>query len=508
MQRMSARSYRQAKIKQIVPMLWFLVAMFITLLGGILLFTYTNESIITQIINTGFDTLRAQLISALILAISAALIGSMFTRRKLGAIVGSTIIFCLYYLLPFIQFETQPVYDAGDHLRPLDINALIHTSIVMIALSILCAFGGAAIGAALYEAVLEQPFLLIRAGWRRIAIATRGQQDSANETTRSTAEPGGRSIFSSAMRWVGLAVLIVMVIFTTQSADLFFLSPDTSIHQAPQTGTINGVASNGTMEKITMVSRVLGNKRRSFEIYLPPTYNITTKHYPTLYLLHGSPGVITDWARGGKATESANTLIGLEQTAEMIMVFPDGNGSGKLIPSEWGNSGNGEQLMETYVASELVHYVDQHYRTIPKADYRAIGGLSMGGFGAANIAIHHPDVFDSVISLGGYFTAYAEPDHVWGRNISYLNYNSPLYEIRVDPLADRLHFFLGAATQDQPYYRYTIQFANQLKAEHISYALTTEPGHHSWKVWSDQLYRSLLWIKWGPTHIPPQIVQR
>src|ERR1700730_17938065 len=154
MKRISTRSYRQAKIKQIVPMLWFLVAMLIALLGGILLFTYTNESIITQIMNTGFDTLRSQLISALILTIGAAMIGFMFTRRKLGAIVGSTIIFCLYYLLPFIQLETQPVYDAGNHLRPLDTNALLHTSIVMIALSILCAFSGAAIGAALYEAVL------------------------------------------------------------------------------------------------------------------------------------------------------------------------------------------------------------------------------------------------------------------------------------------------------------------------------------------------------------------
>lgn len=489
-------------------MLWFLVAMLITLLGGILLFTYINESIITQIINTGFDILRSQLISALILAIGAALIGSMFTRRKLGAIVGSTIIFCLYYLLPFIQLETQPVYDAGNHLRPLDPNALVHTSTVMIALCILCAFGGAAIGVALYEAVLEQPFLLIRAGWRRIATPARGQQDSADETTRITAIPRSRSIFSSAMRWVGLAVLIVMVIFATQSADLFFLSPDTSIHQAPQTGTIDGIAANGTLSKVTMVSHILGNKRRSFDIYLPPTYNITTKRYPTMYLLHGSPGIISDWARGGKATESANTLIGLGQTAEMIMVFPDGNGSGKLIPSEWGNSGNGKQLMETYVASELVHYVDQHYRTIPEASYRAIGGLSMGAFGAANIAIHHPNVFGNAISLGGYFTAYAEPNHVWGNNISYLNYNSPLDEIKVAPLADKLHFFLGAAIQDQPYYKYTIQFANQLKAEHISYTLTTEPGHHSWKVWADQLYRTLLWIKWGPTHVPPRIVRR
>lgn len=495
---------RQSKLKQLLPLLWFFVAMLTALLGGILLWVSANDIVTIQIISTGFDTLRSQLIAALLLTAGAALIGAMLTKRKLGALVGASLAFCGYYLLPFIQVQLQPVYDAGHHLRPLDQAALIHTSMIMAALGILSAFIGSAVGTALYEAVLEQPFILLGAVWQR--ITAQRKQDIADRTTHSVAVPRKAAVVRSTGRWLGLACLILLAFFAAQSTDIFVLSPDTNIHQAPKTGTISGVAALGTLEKVTMISHVLGNKLRSFMLYLPPTYKVSKKRYPTLYLLHGSPGTITDWINGGKAAESANTLIGLQQTRELIMVFPDGNGAGRLVPSEWGNSGNHAQLMETYVASELVKYVDQHYRTIPSADYRAIGGLSMGGFGAANIGIHHPDVFGSVIALGGYYTAFVEPNHIWGNDASYRFYNSPLYEIRTNEQAAKLHFFLGAATQDQPYYEYTLQFASQLKHLDIPYTLTLEAGHHAWKVWADQLYRALLWIKWGPTHQPPHVL--
>src|SRR4030042_6584781 len=34
-------------------------------------------------------------------------------------------------------------------------------------------------------------------------------------------------------------------------------------------------------------------------------------------------------------------------------------------------------------------------------EFRAIGGVSMGGYGAMNIGLSHPDVFETVASLGG-----------------------------------------------------------------------------------------------------------
>jgi len=46
----------------------------------------------------------------------------------------------------------------------------------------------------------------------------------------------------------------------------------------------------------------------------------------------------------------------------------------------------------------------------------------MGGFGALNIVVHHPEIFGTVISLGGYYHAEGS---IWGNNAAYIQQNSP-----------------------------------------------------------------------------------
>jgi pimeloyl-ACP methyl ester carboxylesterase len=54
---------------------------------------------------------------------------------------------------------------------------------------------------------------------------------------------------------------------------------------------------------------------------------------------------------------------------------------------------------EDFVVHDLVEYIDDNYRTLPRAGSRGIAGHSMGGFGALNIAMKHPDVFSAVYSI-------------------------------------------------------------------------------------------------------------
>ena len=175
------------------------------------------------------------------------------------------------------------------------------------------------------------------------------------------------------------------------------------------------------------------------------------------------------------------------------MILPDGNEQEQ--PSEWGNSYDKSQLLEDYIANELVKYVDQHFRTIAQPADRAIGGISMGGFGSMNIAVHHPDVFGSVIALGGYYQA---DGSVWGNNANYIAQNSPIDVLPNNPQqAKNLHIFLGAGNQDVPYYSDTMQFAHVLDTLSIPYHLDVEKGGHSWDIWQTQTYNAMLWIKWG-----------
>jgi len=49
-----------------------------------------------------------------------------------------------------------------------------------------------------------------------------------------------------------------------------------------------------------------------------------------------------------------------------------------------------------YVGRDLIKHIDGAYRTIARREARAIGGLSMGGHGALQLALNFPDVFGIV----------------------------------------------------------------------------------------------------------------
>jgi enterochelin esterase-like enzyme len=77
----------------------------------------------------------------------------------------------------------------------------------------------------------------------------------------------------------------------------------------------------------------------------------------------------------------------------MIVVLPDSktvhNGSMYSSSMTTGD-------FETFIARDVVAYVDAHYRTIPDRNSRGLVGHSMGGYGAARIGMKHPDVFGSL----------------------------------------------------------------------------------------------------------------
>ncbi|GHO98408.1 hypothetical protein KSF_084560 [Reticulibacter mediterranei] len=459
----------------------------LALLGGAWLLSKTViDPLVSAIINVGLDPLRSQFIAALIMTMLAALLGATLGRNRLSALLGAGAAFCLNYLLGFIQLELRPVYDPGGHLEPLDMTALVHTSFVMVALALLSAFLGSATGVAAGEILLDPPWRLGRLLWQRF------QRNTLASPLVNNGLAAPPSLWQIIISWLGVAGLAtLLVVGATGATPLFIFSPDVGLHVAPSVQKAHGTIVQGSL-----VSSALNGQTRSFLVYLPPSYNTPagkTKHYPTLYLLHGTPGKDSDWMTGGRVAESADTLIDTGKTAELIMVIPDGNGRPGQT-SEWANSFDQRQRLETFVASDLVTYVDQHYRTIPDAAHRGIGGLSMGGFGATNIAVHHPTIFGTVISLGGYYRAEGA---IWGHNAAYMQQNSPLNVLPRNRSAWKLHMYIGAATKDQPYYKYAQQFIQELHTLHVPYHFDLQNGYHSWRVWQVQMYNALGWVKWG-----------
>src|SRR5215475_11475340 len=130
---------------------------------------------------------------------------------------------------------------------------------------------------------------------------------------------------------------------------------------------------------------------RDVTVYLPPSYaSDKSRRYPVVYLLHGYGGR-DDTFNGRLATlpDTADKLAASGAAKEMIVVTPSGFTLHK--GSMYSNSPTTGDW-ESYIAVDLVAYMDSHYRTIPNRLSRGLGGHSMGGYGAVRIGMKQPDV--------------------------------------------------------------------------------------------------------------------
>ena len=135
-------------------------------------------------------------------------------------------------------------------------------------------------------------------------------------------------------------------------------------------------------------------------VYLPPSYTTSKARYPVVYFLPGFTTDVTEMIDGtfqGLNIQTAmDSLIAAGSIREMIFVVA--NGRNFLGGSFYVNSpvtGN----WEDFIVKDVVGFVDKNYRTLTDVASRGIAGSSMGGFGAVNLGMRHPDVFSAVYSL-------------------------------------------------------------------------------------------------------------
>ena len=164
---------------------------------------------------------------------------------------------------------------------------------------------------------------------------------------------------------------------------------------APHTGTVEHIKVHGK----ALEGNLEGDSPdRDVTVYLPPSYATErARRYPVVYLLHGYGGTDGNWTgRQLNLPEIADKLFAAGIVREMIVVMPNAFSLHK--GSMYSNSATTGDW-ETYVARDLVVYVDGHYRTIPERMSRGLAGASMGGYGAIRIGMKRPDVFSSLYLL-------------------------------------------------------------------------------------------------------------
>ncbi|MBI5009979.1 MAG: esterase family protein, partial [Bacteroidia bacterium] len=150
-------------------------------------------------------------------------------------------------------------------------------------------------------------------------------------------------------------------------------------------------------DDLSMPSKILKMDRK-YAIYLPPDYETSSRRYPVLYLLHGAGDDQTGWIQFGEVLHIADKAINEGIATPMIIVMPDAN-TGKR---GYSNSPKGDWQYEDFFFQEFIPYIEKTYRIKADKHYRAIAGLSMGGWGSFIYAFHHPEMFASACPLSAY----------------------------------------------------------------------------------------------------------
>ena len=157
-----------------------------------------------------------------------------------------------------------------------------------------------------------------------------------------------------------------------------------------------------TIERITVHSLAIeGNLEgespdRAVLVILPPSYRAnSTRRYPVVYALHGYSIGAEQWIGEIHVPQTIEGAFA-KGAREMIVVIPDSktahNGSFYSSSVTVGD-------FETFVARDLVGYVDGHYRTIADRRSRGLAGHSMGGYGTARIGMKHPETFGALYMM-------------------------------------------------------------------------------------------------------------
>jgi enterochelin esterase-like enzyme len=247
------------------------------------------------------------------------------------------------------------------------------------------------------------------------------------------------------------------------------------------------VTSPGTLKRLSIASPALGGRKQEVYVYLPSGYAQHPKRrYPVLYLLHGFPGrplAFIDTVQMGVVDDS---LTARHKAQPLILVMPFGS-TGTFTDEEWANGATPGNGWATFVARDVVHYVDANYRTIATARGRAIGGLSEGGYGAINIALRHPNEFHVVESWSGYERPARIPQ-IYGRKLQLRARNDPMARLASVARELRLrgtYFWLYSGTRD--HFRFqNATFARALASAGIAHRYFQVFGGHNWAIWRDQ----------------------
>jgi enterochelin esterase-like enzyme len=257
-------------------------------------------------------------------------------------------------------------------------------------------------------------------------------------------------------------------------------------HSSDQT-----LISEVDVARVPSPSRVLETRLSStalgsevpYIVYLPPGYDSQSgARYPVLYMLHSLGGDCRQWQANGLFA-AADALIASGEIQPLIIVTPEGG------RNYWVDHANNGPRWGTYITRDLVGEVDASYRTIRDRYARAIGGASMGGHGALQLAMNS-NVFGVVGAHSVALRRQRDAFPFFG-DPTYFEAHDPmsLYK-QQSPRALQLVIWIDIG-QDDMWMPAAKAFHEQLQAMSVLHEWQVNPGGHDANYWGAHLQEYL-----------------
>ena len=216
-----------------------------------------------------------------------------------------------------------------------------------------------------------------------------------------------------------------------------------------------------------------------------PQAPVLQRGIPTIFLLHGWSGDWKDW-------ESHTDVQAVSDTFGFRIICPDG-----FYDSWYINKTDETQMhWRDFFWEELWPFIEREYGLSPETTF--IDGLSMGGHGAMNIFLDHPELFAGAGSMSGvldlkYSAGSREliPPMLGVSDIEdprcvaegAVHRLERLPQICGERAGDKL-LVISCGTSDRSFIPAAEEFACKCQEMGLKYIALYSPGKHRWPYWT------------------------
>lgn len=229
-----------------------------------------------------------------------------------------------------------------------------------------------------------------------------------------------------------------------------------------------------SLARIEFYSPAMG-QHVTYSVFLP---NVGEGPYPVLFQLHGLTDSHAAWL-----TQSNINRYAAEYP--LMIVFPD-SGTGAYL--DWiGHDRIGKRNYESLIMTDITNHVRRMFNVTDGP--WAIGGLSMGGYGAMRLGLKYPDRFASIWAHSSKFEwegmvdsgQFADPQDTDVRH-----HANQLLNASTKPV---ITFDCGTEDELLPENRRFDAYLTEIGFDH-SYA--EHPGGHTWDYWDEHVQSALV----------------